>query len=410
MGVLFLRIIHNRRYRDIGRGYVVSQDEWDPRQRTIKLPGKDPARTSRLQSISEAMKDDNTRMDSIIALLSAHGEYTPDDIVVRFRATRQENTMLSYTAILKEYLTADDRHRTARAYISAAKSLVSFTGKDIPLGEITAALIRAYERYLFDKGLKMNTVSFYMRNLRAIYYRAVKAGIITRQPNNPFEDVYTGVFETRRRSLDHGQMNRLTALESVLNRKLRDRGRSEERDQQVEYLQTLRLKEALMYFMFAFHSRGMSFVDLAYLRKSDLSGDTLIYKRRKTGFFMEVKVTRPMKKIINHFKKQTGGSPYVFPIIRDETDHRRQYETGLSLQNRLLKTLAGMACIYKTLSTHVARHTWATMAKRMGYSIPVISEGLGHRDTKVTSIYLDSFGKSTLDELSTRLSKAVNAA
>lgn len=69
-----------------------------------------------------------------------------------------------------------------------------------------------------------------------------------------------------------------------------------------------------------------------------------------------------------------------------------------------------MACVCKNLSTHVARHTWATMAKRMGYSIPVISEGLGHRDTKVTSIYLDSFGRSTLDELSTRLSKAVNAA
>ncbi len=410
MGVLFIRVIHNRRYKDIGRGYVISEDEWDPQSRWVRLSGTDPARTSRLQAISESMKGDHARMELLLSLLSARGEYTLEDIAALFGTSRQDNTLMGYTAIVKEELVADDRYRTARAYLSAAKSLVTFTGKDIPLGEITAALIRAYERYLFDKGLKMNTVSFYMRNLRAIYYRAVKAGLIVKQPVNPFDDVYTGVFETRRRSLDHDQISRITALEAVLNRKLNECERQGRHAVQGESIQLRRLKEALMYFMFAFHSRGMSFVDLAYLRKSDLTGDTLIYKRRKTGFFMEVKVTRPMKKIINYFKRQTAATPYIFPIIDSQTCHRRQYETALSRQNRLLKVLAGMACICKNLSTHVARHTWATMAKRMGYSIPVISEGLGHRDTKVTSIYLDSFGRSTLDELSTRLSKAVNAA
>ncbi|MCD8103079.1 MAG: tyrosine-type recombinase/integrase [Alistipes sp.] len=64
----------------------------------------------------------------------------------------------------------------------------------------------------------------------------------------------------------------------------------------------------------------------------------------------------------------------------------------------------------KNISTHVARHTWATLAKRMGYNISLISEGLGHHDIKVTSIYLASFERSALDEISTAMSRAVRAA
>lgn len=119
-----------------------------------------------------------------------------------------------------------------------------------------------------------------------------------------------------------------------------------------------------------------------------------------------------MRLIMDYFKKETESSPYVFPIINPcACSHRTAYESGLTRQNRLLKDagrLAGMDG--GALTTHAARHTWATTAKRMGYGIAIISEGLGHRDTKVTAHYLASFERSALDELSVRISKFVKAA
>lgn len=118
-----------------------------------------------------------------------------------------------------------------------------------------------------------------------------------------------------------------------------------------------------------------------------------------------------MRQIIRYFRKHTRSSGYVFPILTDSSgDQRITYETALSRQNKLLKELAVLAGISKRISTHVARHTWATLAKRMGYAVTLISEGLGHRDTQVTSIYLASFERSAMDELSNKLSAIVQTA
>jgi integrase len=50
------------------------------------------------------------------------------------------------------------------------------------------------------------------------------------------------------------------------------------------------------------------------------------------------------------------------------------------------------------LTSYVARHSWATIAKDLNVPISVISEGLGHEDIKTTQIYLDSFDDEVLDK------------
>ncbi|MCD7969949.1 MAG: site-specific integrase [Alistipes sp.] len=392
-GTLFVRIIHNRKYRDIRRDYAIYAHEWNVAAGWLQGLG-DPARAERLREIEAAMRADLLRLEGIIKQLSVAGEYTVGDIVTEFQKTGTADTVLAFACNVARDLQADGRVRTARAYRSASKSLVKFNGgRDMLLCEITAGRMREYERWLLDRGLQMNTISFYMRNLRAIYYRAVAAKVITANEINPFEDVYTGVYETRRRSLDRQDINALASLEKKIP------------------ANNSRLRSALLYFLFAYHARGMSFIDLAYLKKSDIKNGSIIYKRKKTGFYIEVKVTKPMKRIIDGFKSATKYSPFIFPIIDPQmSDYRIQYESALNRQNKALKELAAMAGIEKNLSTHVARHTWATLAKRMGYNVSLISEGLGHRDTKVTSIYLASFERSALDELSVRMSRAVGAA
>lgn len=404
MGRLFIRVIHRRKHKQIDTEYRLYAEEWDACCQRVTFTGAHPLRSEELSRMQESIEKDLERLKGIVEMFFRHGEYTAQDVRAEFVRSHRCGTLLAFTGKLVADLTDNEQYRTARAYLSAARSLVQFNGgRDLPLGEIRAAAIRSYERYLFDKGLQMNTVSFYMRNLRAIYYKAVRAGLIVASAENPFEHVFTGVHATRRRSLNGREMKALSRLENKLT------GQAV-----LSYLkggQARSLQESLFYFLFAYHARGMSFIDLAHLRKSDLGQDTLIYKRKKTGAYLEVRITGPMRKIIRYFGKQTRGSAYVFPIVAAGCEPvRAQYETALTNQNRNLKILAAMAGISRTVSTHVARHTWATLAKRMGFSISLISEGLGHRDTKITSIYLASFERSAMDHLSTRLSGAVKAA
>ncbi|MCD7970005.1 MAG: site-specific integrase [Alistipes sp.] len=394
-GTLFIRIIHNRKYRDLKRDYLLYPGEWNATTTSIVFPGvANPARNEQLIRMDASMQEDLARIRNIVHRLSNRGPYSVTDIVEEFYKTGKNDTVATYADILGRELLAHGRVRTARAYRSAARSLVKFNGgKDVLLCEISAPMLRSFERYLLDCGLQMNTVSFYIRNIRAVYYRAVKAGIVDRTDANHFEDVYTGVYETRRRALDQQEITALAALQSALP------------------AEKAHLKRSLLYFLFAYHSRGMSFIDMAYLKKQDIKGDTIIYKRKKTGYYLELKITKPMKRIINSFRHQTKHSPYVFPILDPSVpDHRMQYESALNRQNKFLKILASMAGVDKRISTHVARHTWATFAKRLGYGISLISEGLGHRDPKVTSIYLASFERSALDELSTKISGMVQVA
>lgn len=415
-GRVYLRVIHRRRHKDMRRDYALYAGEWDPVLRSVKLGSVSSSRRLELEQISHSMSRDLERLEQIVSTLTVEGHTTLEEICRRFLEGGAAGSLSVFAEGVCMELHARGRVRTSRACRSAVRSLRGFTGKDPGFGELTPSLMVRYESYLLERGLQMNTVSFYMRNLRALYFRAVDAGLVACGGVNPFRDVFTGVFDTRRRALDQQELNLLASLERRLwcrEQPLSPRpGFGGCRGGSGEDLRSLHLqRQALDYFMFAFHSRGMSFVDMAYLKKSEVSCDTILYKRKKTGFFIQVKVTGAMRRIMARFRRQTKGSPYVFPIIHPGAeDPRRQYETGLNRQNRLLKQIGQMAGISKTLSTHVARHTWATLAKRLGYSIPLISEGLGHRDTKVTAVYLASFERSALDELSTRVSRSVRAA
>lgn len=115
-----------------------------------------------------------------------------------------------------------------------------------------------------------------------------------------------------------------------------------------------------------------------------------------------------MQSIINSFSERVRQSPYLFPIIRDSGKKTRlQYESGLRLQNKRLEKLANLAGIKEKVTTHVARHSWATMAKRENLPLWVISEGLGHSNEKTTYTYLASFERSVLDQAGERISSLV---
>lgn len=272
--------------------------------------------------------------------------------------------------------------RTSETYHAALVSFARFrNGKDITFEEIDEEVVAAYESSLKESGLSPNTTSFYMRILRATYNRAVNLGLA--REAKPFRNVYTGIARTRKRGIDMAAMKRLADLDL-------DEGR------------TPALARDM--FMFSFYTRGMSFVDMAYLKKKDLNRGVLTYRRRKTGQLMYIRWEKCMEGIAS--KYEDPGSPYILPIIRQPyTDERKQYIRMSHKINRSLKSLGRKAGIDTPLTMYVARHTWACAARKSNIPLSVISEGMGHTSEMTTRIYLSALDADIIDNANRKIIK-----
>jgi len=416
-GSLFIRVIHRRKSLSVTTAFRLYQQEWDERHSKPVYRPEGVARFLYLSGVEKMMVLEKELIFSIILNLEERGEFSVTDIVRLYRLRKSGVPMLPFVEKLADRLTTHGQYRTARAYRTTSRGLAHFAGKNcFTLADIRPSLLKDFQEDMVEKGKTMNTVSFYMRNLRAIYNRAVRESLVESPKKNPFEGVYTGVEQTKKRALSKEDMALLSRdLLSVENQK----------EQKTKNMEALSVAQRL--FLFSFHARGMSFVDVAFLKKSDIHNNILIYRRRKTGQQLEMTVSTEMHRIINSFKGETKNSPYLFPIIKvPGSNEYRQYESGLKRQNLWLKKLSShcslkevnvvcqskigpnqLSTINCQLSTHYARHTWASLAKELNFPLAVISEGLGHTSEKTTSIYLSSFDRTVLDSMNRRISKAV---
>lgn len=291
-------------------------------------------------------------------------------------------TVFSFLDAQIAWLQTVGRNGTAQNYQRARNSFSLYRcGRDIPLRSVTSELICDYESWLKQRSVTRNTVSFYMRILRSVYNKAVERGLVS--PSTPFKYVYTGIEKTRKLAVDEGTVVRLRQLDLS--------GRPS-------------LCFARDLFLFSFYCRGMAFVDMAYLRKSNVHGGLLTYARRKTGQLLHIRVEECMQRIIAQYAP-LACSEYLFPII-DSLDPSRaylSYRSALSYYNKHLKELSALLGLERRLSSYVARHTWATVARKMQIPVTIISEGLGHRSEQTTRIYLASLEQSVIDNANRRI-------
>ena len=290
------------------------------------------------------------------------------------KKTNIKNGFLSYANKLIATLRGMGRHRMAERYGSSVNSFKRFIGeKDVSLVKITPRIISAYEYYLQGTGVCPNTISFYMRCLRAIYNRAVSEGLITQR--YPFVQVYTGVSKTKKRALP------VETIRDIRNIDLSD---------------LPHIAFARDMFMFSFYTRGMSFVDMCYLRKDNLRDGVLTYRRRKTGQLLFVRWEKPMQDIVDRY--DTAGTPYLLPLIRSSVeDPYKQYKRRQHTVYVNLRRLGDILGLPTPLTTYVARHAWASIARESDVSLSVISEAMGHDSEKTTRIYLASLNMKHID-------------
>lgn len=278
-----------------------------------------------------------------------------------------------------ERLRKEGRYSTAHVYKNALFSFSKFCGTtNISFRQVTRECLRCYGQYLYESGLKLNTVSTYMRMLRSIYNRGVEAG---RAPYVPrlFHDVYTGV--------DIRQKKALPVIE--LHKLLYEDPKSER----------LRRTQTIAALMFQFC--GMSFADLAHLEKSALDQNVLQYNRIKTKTPMSLEILDSAKEMIDQLRSNKPAVPdcpdYLFNILHGDKKRKderayREYQSALRNFNNCLKDLARALHLNSPVTSYTFRHSWATTAKYRGVPIEMISESLGHKSIKTTQIYLKGFG------------------
>jgi hypothetical protein len=178
-GSLFIRIIHERKVKMVTTHYRIFPYEWDDIRHCLVFPENDASRKEQLIEMERKMQEDIQRLEAIIKSFKKQDNYTIQDILDKFSLTPADDMISSYTQKLSQELMSNGQTRAARAYRTVAKGLIHFNnGKDIRLKQINPKFIHDYERYLKNHRENVNTISFYMRNLKAIYHRAISEEMI----------------------------------------------------------------------------------------------------------------------------------------------------------------------------------------------------------------------------------------
>lgn len=381
---LVFQVIHARRKKLIYTDIKLLECEFDSEKEKV-CHSKESKLTYRViarfnQQVGEARENIQKNVNQLEAKSS---NYTVADIVDGYLGNYNLDSLILYMGKQVEKKKQMHKNGTAAAYLSTLHSLQSYIGdRKVRFIDIDFQFLDNYLVYLYSKGNSENTVGFYIKNFRAVYNRAKKEGAKV-VPSNPFLEIDIKTEKTVKRALTKNEIRKIAELDLSATPK-----RNLARD----------------LFMFSFNSRGMPFVDIIHLKKQDIIDDVIFYRRSKTNQPLSVTITTEMSLLI---KKYQNDGEYVFPILNPDkpTELYKQYRNALKDVNTELKAVAKEAGINVNLTTYVARHTWATVAKETGAPISSISDSLGHTSEKTTQVYLKDFDQNTLHQLNKKVTK-----
>ena len=386
-GTLFFQIIHQRQVRQIYTGLHIKESEWNAEDSSVIIPAEASSERARyLASIKDNLKAYQKKLLSIISGLDNKGEpYTVQDVIAAYNTPHVVVGLVSFTRKLIDELKKIGKKSTVKRFEAVLNSLLRYTdGNEVAWDELSSTFLLGYEEFLSKRGLCRNSTSFYMRNLRAIVNRAVEQDVEV--PRNLFKHVYMGVDKTVKRAV---------TLDVI--RMIRD----------IDLTGHPALDFARRVFMFAFYTRGMSFIDIAFLKKRDLHNGVITYSRRKTRQQLTVRIEPETRRIIDSFGE--SKTSFLLPIITDEeSDTDQQYENAYFRINRNLQKVGTMLGLEKKLTLYVARHAWASIAHSNNVALSTISKAMGHDSEKTTIIYLQSLDTSSVDKANSDIIRMID--
>lgn len=381
-GSIYYQVIHNQVIRQQKTSYLLFQDEWNNNLCEIILTKSNENRKNYLLQIKNRIKNEIRTIKNIILKFNQCGtNFTADDIIEEFIAQSSKNYLFIFMEEVISNMILCGRLRTSETYTSTLSSFKRFRNNiDLALDDVDSNIIASYETYLKANKVCPNTSSFYMRNLRAVYNRAVERNLTIQC--FPFKHVYTGIDKTIKRAISLKSMKVIKEMDLSAKPSL-------------DFARDM--------FLFSFYTRGMSFIDMSYLRKKDLNNGILTYRRRKTRQQLSIRWEKCMQEIVD--KYNTSQSIYLLPIIKQdkENDTRKQYICVSHNINRNLKLIGKKVGLSLPLTMYVSRHTWASIAKSKNVPLTVISEGMGHDSEATTRIYLTSLDSTAIDKANNKI-------
>lgn len=366
-GTIYYQLTHLRQVKQITTKIHLHPQDWDSNKAQIIFTDS----TSYLLQCK--IDRDLDRLKKIIYKIDAEcANYTVNEIIEKFYQTTADYSITDFFTQQIQKLKNDNRRGTARNYSKTLKSLKAFMkNTDSTFNIVTEQFVESYNTFLIQRGVVRNTISFYMRIFRSVYNKAVTQKII--EQTFPFKNVYTGVDRTRKRAVTETVISQLLSIDLKKSKAL-------------QFARDL--------FIFSFYARGMAFVDIVYLKKSNIQNGYITYVRHKTGQELTIRIETRLQNIINQYEKK--DSPYLFPILNTEDENKAysQYEIALNYYNRQLKRLSKLLEPNINLSSYTPRHTWATTARNKNVPLSIISAGMGHSSEKTTLIYLTKIDNS----------------
>lgn len=385
-GTLYFQVTHKRKVKWLSTGLYVFPHEWDANTATVLVPaaGKRNAVLTLLQSKVElALRQWKIVLNSMEL---NHNDFTVEELCDAFNRNPLPKTVFMFLqeqVVNKELMM---RHGTARTYSNAYRRFKAFRNDvDLTFDQLTPGMIEHFEAWFIHRRLKQNSIRCYLRTLNTMFSKALEEGLLRNR--NLFSRVHLSYVPTAKRAIGEKEMRMIAKL-------------------QLREGSTLALARDI--FVFSYYMRGMSFVDIAYLRKTDLRNGMWTYSRMKTNQSLTVEWEEAQQRIIDRYTSKTKDSRYLFPVIKQEdgTEYEQCQRMQLNI-NRALKKIGERIGLKIPLTTYVARHTWASVARNVNVPVSVISVGMGHRSIKTTEVYLDSVDISRVNEANRMLIKRI---
>ena len=377
---LMLRVTKDRKRKYVSLGLSLHEKFWDFEKGKPKRNCPNKEQIERLIAAKTAEYN-----DLIVEMTAQQREYTVETLVSHFHNQVRCATVVELYDKLIDDMKRGGKLGNAGVYKYSRTSLLKFTGQrlQIPFSDIDAVWLRRYENWLRTSDCGDTTISQLFRTLRSVFNKAVELQLLKRD-YYPFDAYKVSKFDTRtkKRAITKEDVRKVIALD------LSQGYPSEQLARDI--------------FVFSYFGAGINFADIALLKYGNVRDGRVQYVRKKTGKPINFLLTEEMRNIIVKYQRQgQTDEDYIFPIL-DRRVHRTEQQRYdrthkvLTNTNRWLRKI-GQRVGIEHLTTYVARHTFATVLKRSGVNIAIISESLGHSDLSTTQIYLDSFENSQID-------------
>jgi integrase/recombinase XerD len=381
---LMMRLGHNERTTSIPLGISIKETHWDTKNRVVKKSYTGVASVTRLNNLIQKHKAD--AMDVILKLNESGQLQTMSVTAVRdkIKQGHASQSIFKYTSDLITELIKSNRIGTARSYREVMSVLKKYNhDNDLAFHVINHQFLTKFQTYHIGKGNSLNGLAVYMRTIRAIYNKAINAGIVEKELY-PFAKYKIKTIPTEKRALEW------SLLKKIIKLKIKP------------YQECFNARN---YFLASYMMYGMNFTDMAFLKKIDIQDGRITYRRKKTSKLYDIKITKILGTILSFYSKLNSDSPFVFPIIKRENlvYQYKDIEWARKQYNKKLKALADLCGIDKNLTSYVSRHSFATQAMLQQVPLNAISTMLGHSSLKTTEVYLKSLPANMLDDYNAKI-------